>query len=241
MCTVSFIPAGKRVYITSNRDEKHFRLPALPPQLYSHNGHALVFPKDGDAGGTWIAINKNGSVVILLNGGFVFHESNPPYKRSRGLVLLDIIASDQLLLSYQQIDLEGIEPFTCILWDGHQLHECRWDGVKKHITQKPADIPHIWSSATLYINEVIEKRKQWFSQWLQHAEPSLHASFELHRFGGEGDAHNDFFMNRNGLVYTVSITAIEMDESQAVMHYHDLQDDTTFDQTILFNKASVSP
>ncbi|MEJ0104485.1 MAG: hypothetical protein WDO19_18810 [Bacteroidota bacterium] len=36
------------------------------------------FPKDGNAGGTWFAVHENGNVIVLLNGGFKFHESAPP-------------------------------------------------------------------------------------------------------------------------------------------------------------------
>ena len=60
MCTVTYIPVGEKKYITSNRDEKAFRKKALPPQPYLHKEISLIYPKDGDAGGSWIALNENG-------------------------------------------------------------------------------------------------------------------------------------------------------------------------------------
>jgi hypothetical protein len=30
----------------------------------------ITYPKDADAGGTWIAKHENGNAVVLLNGGF---------------------------------------------------------------------------------------------------------------------------------------------------------------------------
>src|SRR3954465_10304679 len=92
MCTVTFIPVKDKVYITSNRDEKVVRKQALQPAEYYRKGAKLLFPKDPDAGGTWIALHENGNAVVLLNGAFEKHKPNPPYLRSRGIVMLDIIA-----------------------------------------------------------------------------------------------------------------------------------------------------
>src|SRR4051812_680580 len=91
MCTVTYIPVGEKRFITSNRDEKIFRKKASPPQPYLHGKISLIYPKDGEAGGSWIALNENGNVAVLLNGGFEKHTPEPSYKRSRGLVFLDII------------------------------------------------------------------------------------------------------------------------------------------------------
>ena len=92
MCTVSLIPGRESFFLTSNRDEKKIRRQAIPPAIYQYKGARLLYPRDADADGTWIAINQNGNAAVLLNGAFVKHKPRPPYNRSRGLVLLDIIA-----------------------------------------------------------------------------------------------------------------------------------------------------
>ena len=91
MCTVTFIPAKDRIYLTSNRDEKHWRTAALPPAAYEFDSGKMLFPKDGDAGGTWVAAHENGNAIVFLNGGLVAHVPNPPYRKSRGLILLDLL------------------------------------------------------------------------------------------------------------------------------------------------------
>src|SRR5215470_17195971 len=91
MCTVTFIRSADKIYITSNRDEKHWRSSAFPPTVYPCTSGKLLFPKDGDAGGTWIAAHENGNAIVFLNGGFVRHTPQPPYRKSRGLILLDLI------------------------------------------------------------------------------------------------------------------------------------------------------
>src|SRR5436309_3961687 len=115
MCTVTYIPVGEKKYITSNRDEKPFRKKALPPQPYLHEEISLIYPKDGDAGGSWIALNENGNVAVLLNGGFEKHISEPPYKKSRGLVFLDILKHTSPVTYFFGVDLFKIEPFTVII------------------------------------------------------------------------------------------------------------------------------
>ena len=97
MCTVSFVSTNGKIIITSNRDEKVIRPSAIPPKNYRVNGKNIIFPKDPKAGGTWYAVNQNGSVVVLLNGADEKHVHNPPYTRSRGLVVLEIASSKNTL------------------------------------------------------------------------------------------------------------------------------------------------
>src|SRR5215203_4046611 len=112
MCTVTFIPLSDRVFITHNRDEQKSRTKALPPANYIINDQTVLFPKDSQGGGSWIGINKRGHSAVLLNGAFDKHIQAPSYRKSRGLILLDILASHDLLQTFQTIDLENIEPFT---------------------------------------------------------------------------------------------------------------------------------
>ncbi|HWZ21081.1 MAG TPA: NRDE family protein, partial [Cytophagaceae bacterium] len=87
MCTVTYLPKPNGEYIlTSSRDEKIVRPAAAVPQCYTIGGKSIVFPKDPTAGGSWIAYAGE-KTVCLLNGGFKKHISNPPYKKSRGLVV----------------------------------------------------------------------------------------------------------------------------------------------------------
>src|ERR1044071_9417826 len=110
MCTVTFIPAGDKIYLTSNRDEKYWRSEALAPAAYQFPSGKILFPKDGDAGGTWMAVHENGNAIVFLNGGFTSHTPQPPYRKSRGLILLDLIESTAAYNSFLAINLNNIEP-----------------------------------------------------------------------------------------------------------------------------------
>jgi uncharacterized protein with NRDE domain len=228
MCTVTFIPSAEGCFLTSSRDEQHARPGALPPALYEYKGMELLFPKDAKAGGSWIAFTRAGNAAVLLNGAFENHLPVPPYRKSRGLVFLDILAHAQPEYAFLGMNLEGIEPFTVVLFVSGFLFEARWDGRQKHFAQADANSPHIWSSATLYNAEMAGKRKAWFQQWLTQTDtPTTEAIFDFHRFGGDGDSANSILMNRNGQLLTVSITSIEIKRDTAAMRHFDVKENQT--------------
>ena len=238
MCTVTYLPTGKDAFIlTSNRDESSIR-PTHPPTIAEVDGLQLLFPKDTFAGGSWICLSDQNRMVNLLNGAFEKHEWNPPYRKSRGLVLLDIFKyskPDQFISEY---DLDGIEPFTMVIYDQGNLSEFRWDGKERSLKSKSPDQPHIWSSASLYPKHVREKRKEWFETWLKgrkqyDSEEILH----FHKHGGEGDKENDLIMNRYNMVQTVSITSIIKEPGNATMIYNDLIKNTAIKASIKFKQT----
>lgn len=241
MCTVTFIPLHDTLYITHSRDESNNRPGAIAPKEYTVNGHTILFPRDTAAGGTWVGINKNGNAAALLNGAFTKHQHLPPYRKSRGLIFLDIIASNDLFVTYHQIDPTGIEPFTIILWNNGALYECRWDGMQKHVLGLQASQPHTWSSVTLYNPAIAAKRNTWFSEWLQaHPSPSVEDIINYHLEAGDGDPQNDLRMNRNDQLLTVSITSMEITTDSANMNYLDLRHhDTRSLHSLHFTKAAA--
>jgi hypothetical protein len=240
MCTVTFIPSGRSVFITHSRDESSIRPRALPPANYTVNDYTLSFPKDPKAGGTWLAINENANTGVLLNGGFTRHISNPPYRRSRGLVLLDIIASPDMVKAWQTINLSEIEPFTTVLWNSGELFETRWDGNNKHLRPLNRREGHIWSSTTLYDADMLSKRKSWFDNWLrQIPHPCLDDVIQFHLDGGDGDPNHDLCLNRDGCMLTVSITAMEIGPDKGIMRYLDMNDKSIYQHEISFTKSPV--
>src|SRR5215510_5838595 len=112
MCTVTFIPADRKYFITSNRDETSTRKLATPPASYQFDSGKLFFPKDGDMGGSWIAMHENGNAAVLLNGAFEKHVPQPSYRLSRGKIFVHVIASESPVRRFERLSLERIEPFT---------------------------------------------------------------------------------------------------------------------------------
>jgi hypothetical protein len=231
MCFVTYLPYQQGFILTSNRDEHVGRPKALPPKKYTINGQSVFYPQDGLAGGTWIASSSN-VTLCLLNGAFVKHHHQPPYRKSRGWLVLDFFSCEDTEDFVRNYDFRGIEPFTLIAIEQSpflQLAELKWDGVQLYHKKLEAGAAHSWSSVTLYSNEVIRERERWFEEWQQK-----HRFFEgddvldFHNFGGKGDIENDLTMNRNNELRTVSITQIQKTPEQFLINYWDRMNEQSY-------------
>ncbi|WP_298239299.1 NRDE family protein [uncultured Algibacter sp.] len=231
MCTVTIIPKEKTDFIlTSNRDEAPNRV-SLIPDFYTLGGTKLLFPKD-KKGGTWIGVSEKNRVVCVLNGALTFHKRKQNYRMSRGIVANDFMISDKLVETVQAYNLIDIEPFTMVIIDWNQelkFYELVWDGINKYFTQLPLE-PRIWSSSTLYSQEMKKERQEWFEDFkLKH---SLNAGsiLNFHKMAGIDNEDYGVVMNR-GFVKTTSITQIRKTRESCIMQYENLQDKTVTTKT----------
>ena len=226
MCTVSFVRSGDKIILTSNRDEQVLR-PAIAPKNYLVNNTNIVFPKDPRAGGTWCAVAENANVLVLLNGAYEKHQWNPPYRKSRGLVVLDLISAQSPIQNWQSIGLDDIEPFTLVLYEQTQLFELRWDGAQKDAAKLDTSRNYVWSSATLYPKAVRERRAQWFYRFLD-ANPQVDAAqmFDFHRYTENEDLQYGLVINRGEKLKTLSITQAVIEKNKVAMVHHDLLEKT---------------
>lgn len=223
MCTVSFVYSQDKIIITSNRDEKVIRPNAIPPKEHTINGKSIFFPKDPKAGGTWFAVDGYGTVLVLLNGAEEKHEVKLPYRKSRGLIVLDIISSESPKDFWNQVDLENIEPFTLILYQNNQLFQLRWNGNQKESISLPLNKKHIWSSATLYPKEIRAKRSDWFYTFLdQNPAISETELLNFHRYTEEENQENGLVINRQETMKTLSITQCAIENNKVVILHSDL-------------------
>ena len=210
MCTLTFIPKGANNFtLTSNRAEPPAR-ETSPPALYIENGVQLLFPKDAVAGGTWIGSSEKNRVISIMNGGFVAHIRKDFYRKSRGLVVKDLLIADDVLAEIHNYNFEGIEPFTIIIVDWNeklQLFQLVWDGTKAHFSEESID-PKIWSSSPLYPSELKAKREMWYCEFIKnHPNPSAEDIMNFHKTAGDGDPSSNLIMDRV-FVKTKSITQI---------------------------------
>jgi Transport and Golgi organisation 2 len=238
MCTVTFIPAGNHFFFTSSRDEQAGRPLALFPEIYELNGCRVLFPKDPQGGGSWIAVNENGHAGVILNGAIKAHETGSSYRKSRGLVLLDLISAPSPADVFEATDFTFIEPFTVILFENKNLYSGKWDGQMKWLESLSANKPHIWSSVTLYDSVAIRKREEWFHAWLsESAYPGSLDIIHFHQKGGEGDPFNDIMMNRNYKLLTNSISSIRLSPERASFRYLDLRNGKTSETFLALHKS----
>jgi hypothetical protein len=229
MCTVTYLPVGKEDFIlTHNRDEQSVRGIASMPEIRDADGLRTVYPVDPKGHGTWIGMADNGKAACLLNGGFERHIPDPPYKHSRGLVILHLFSFPGTSDFIDKYEFSRLEPFTLVVYDRGSLYEIVWDGQKVHAKNLPVDQPHIYSSTSLYEPAVREKRHQWFRQWLEeHPTYRINDIRNFHNYGGEGDSATNLVMKREEGLQTVSITSIQKRDGRLEMIHHDLIRDLT--------------
>ena len=225
MCTVTYLPLGDNNFIlTSNRDETPLRK-TIPLETYKENGVELTYPKDALAGGTWIGASTKNRLVCLLNGGFKNHTRNRYYKISRGVIVKKILSTDNGVAYINNFDFTDIEPFTLILIDYHlqlEAYELVWDGIKKHF-KKLAEEPKIWSSSSLYTEEMKVLRKEWFSDWLAKNDVFQQEKIvDFHQNENLGNTEISLKMKR-AFVETVSITSVKKIASNIEMTYLDVR------------------
>ena len=234
MCTLTYIPNPKEIIITSNRDEHISRGNSSFPITKSINNKNIYFPQDPKAGGTWIAADDNGIITVLLNGAFKKHKHSPPYRLSRGIILLDSFEYANLEAFSKQYVLDQIEPFTMVQFQIKTRNVCemRWDGESTHYKNLDSSIPHIWSSTSLYSTEVRLERRHWFSEWIQNGNLDPQKMLEFHQFGGKGNTYNGITMHRDNGVQTVSITQLHGYENGLDFIHHNLVQPKTSTQRI---------
>lgn len=233
MCTVSFVHSNSKIIITSNRDEQVSR-PAIEPRQYVLGNKKLFFPKDPKAGGTWFAVDEFSNVIVLLNGASEKHQWQPPYRKSRGLIVLDLIAADSPFSAWNEIDLGEIEPFTLVLYQNKTLRQLRWNGSEKESVLLDPQQNYIWSSATLYPENIRDNRAQWFEQFLNTA-PNVNEAemFNFHRYTEDQNQENGLVINRNDSLKTLSITQTVIEQNKVHLMHHDLLGQQEFAQTFL--------
>lgn len=234
MCTVTLVKTSPKGFIlTSNRDEAIHRK-TLPINNYTVAGKELIFPKDELAGGTWIAASDEQSMICLLNGGYKNHIKQSNYRHSRGIVVTDILSENNLKSAMQNYNCEGLEPFTLVgvNWS-HTLefYEVVWDGTIKNFQVLDPNKTLIWSSSTLYSDEMKAERKKWFEDFTSQTKITPESIINFHKTAGKGDDYYDLQIKRGNL-QTRSITQVVANDNEAKMTYEDLINKQSFEKII---------
>jgi uncharacterized protein with NRDE domain len=223
MCTVSFTYKGDKDFILiSNRDEAVTRK-TMSPKIYSEDNISMIYPKDEVAGGTWVGTSSKNRTLCILNGAFVNHKKKLTYKKSRGIIVKELLKVDDVFSAIESYDFKDIEPFTLLIVDWNsvlKLIELVWDGNKRRINDLPLT-SRIWSSSTLYNSEMKMFRKKWFQEYLIQNGSSSDELLNFHEFYGVGDPMLDLKIDR-GLLKTVSISLFEKENERVNVVYKDL-------------------
>jgi hypothetical protein len=221
MCTLSFYPKSdfNGFILTFSRDEASLRSSV---EVMQDEEQGLVYPKDALHGGTWLALNvRTGRLTCLLNGAFEVHERVLPYRKSRGLVVLESFDYADILDFFDFYDFGNIEPFTLLVFENQEIFQFRWDGNGRYIEKLDAQKPHLRSSCTLYNQTVRIEREGWFSDFLEQKtmETSAENLWHFHKKPNHDAPEKGILMYRPFGPSTVSITQLNYSFSSQLIDF----------------------
>lgn len=161
MCTMTWWRDEEDYGVFFNRDEQKTRERADPPFLWPGG---FLAPRDPGGGGTWIAVNRAGLILALLNR---WHEGNPG-TRSRGLLIPELAqleSGEKVGDALQLMDFQDYSPFTLVAIDAHSA--TRWDWTSAELLVEPATAPI--TSSSFRFEQVRTARRERFDT---HIRPS---------------------------------------------------------------------
>jgi hypothetical protein len=248
VCTVSLLALPRGGYLlAANRDEFATRGVARPPARARAGANRFVAPRDADAGGTWIAVDRAGGSLCLLNGDRPAADGTPPPARgdgfrSRGLLVVDLLADPRPesvvatlrelhrsgRLVYRPFKLVAVAPRARARDGGIEALRVEFDG--KELRCEPLEAPHVDTSNGFDPDGVARARGASFRRLagrLRRIAPERWRAELLawHRSHADpavaGPSAQRFSVCVHRLrVRTVSSTLVEVGAGGAAMRYH---------------------
>ena len=230
MCTVSVIKLSGLLRLVSNRDERRTRPTALPPAVSHAGGLRIIAPTDPASQGTWIACSEIGLAIALLNVNPPDADARLPL-RSRGTIIPTLIGSrslDEVAERAGAIDHGDYAPYRLVAIHAGKddvLEAVPMSGV---LRRWPFDAPRMFTSSGLGDHHVERPRRQLFeatvlpgnsADWRERQD-----RFHAHRWR---DRLSVSVHMARAEAWTVSRTAVEIDDARIVMSYAAEPDWTT--------------
>jgi hypothetical protein len=127
---------------------------------------------------------------------------------------------------YSLYDLINIEPFTMVIVSGKkntELFELRWDGKEKFFKSLNAGQIYLWSSATLYREEIAAAKERLLRKIIEE-QTSKSLTPELLLRIHQKFLYQDWVFppERIEMFATLSITSLELKDAALNMYYQDL-------------------
>lgn len=119
MCTVTWLRTRHGYRVFFNRDELADRKPAGVPQFLTASGVRWLASIDGEAGGTWLAVNELGFTVGIINR-YLPDDEEPRDPLSRGLLVTGLVDAPSVAVALARLrstDLSRYRGFRILLMD----------------------------------------------------------------------------------------------------------------------------
>lgn len=221
MCCLTIVKTQHHnIVFTHNRDEQWSRQTrGTFVQEYWFGNKKIWMPKDSLVDGTWIGSDGTRAAAIL-NGYKINHLKKEKYRTSRGTIIPQFLKKPDIQKFLESFDPSGIEPFTLIVADNKKyITEIGWDEKEIHITKHNVESPMIFSSFTLYDDDIQQKRKNLFLS-LVTTQTNQDDLWQFHKTKGE-DHGNFINVDYNNEISTVAISQIVLGD-QPVFYYQSL-------------------
>ncbi len=220
MCTASWLKRDGTLHLFFNRDELLTREAGLPPARFESGGVVWIAPRDGRAGGTWIAATAHGAALALLNRSA---GRQPRAAISRGRLLPNLIGAErpeQLDALLATLPLARFAPFRLVaLFRGEADGRiASWDGMQLEAGEVSSALGLLCSSglgdeqATAARSAVWERMRAETEAW----GAARHAAFHCDHTPRPSSL--SVCMHRDDAA-TVSYTEIEISAHEAILRY----------------------
>jgi hypothetical protein len=223
MCTVTVVPHETGVRVMCNRDERRSRPAALPPQVHDLGGRLAAFPVDPRGGGSWVGVNDAGIIVTLLNVSGRLHGFSKKPRRSRGLIVREVLRSGSLsdvLETVASLDASLFEMFRLVVMHRFTALEATGDGVRTAIRRQiTVDTPLLFTSSSLGDALVEAPRTQLFQRMvLKRRSGWLRGQARFHRHLWPSRPEISVCMERDDAL-TVSRTVVDVTGARRSLLY----------------------
>lgn len=208
MCSLTIhLSKTNKLIVTHNRDESILRPPSSTiVKKVVIEDKDIFMPVDPLSGGTWIGTDGH-TAAAILNGADKNHIRKAIYKASRGLIIPTFFKYEGVEAFLQSFDPTGYEPFTLVIADvENSMVEMVWDEYDWRVTALDPTVTHMYSSSTLYDDEVKHARK---SAWLVYTQMNRSAPEIWAYHMSHGPDHYTFLNTAiNDHIQTVAVSQI---------------------------------
>lgn len=194
MCTVTVRRDRDGWIVTMNRDELRDRAPEIPPAVESDGEDAprRIWPRDGEAGGTWFGAREDGYAACLLNGYRPADESlrGKSGVPSRGEIIPRLLSEPgdgPLVAVESRLDPGPYPSFTLLVVGPAASRVVSWrrgEGIDRH--ELPAEPWAFLTSSSWREPEVMAWRRDLWSRWLDDGAPMAAGVPSIHLVEVEG-------------------------------------------------------
>jgi Transport and Golgi organisation 2 len=228
MCTLTLFPTAKDGYlITMNRDESRTRPPALHLRTkLAMNGIRYSYPEDGQALGTWVAVNHLGLTLVLMN-------EHPPHYRpparpmlTRGEIILKTIdntTAREAIRKAAQLNPTSYPPFVLLAMGREGELQALFSNGSIFSQQRFPRQPRLMISSGFGSAEAKEVRESEFVRFqtrVSATDPTLAEALRMLHRSHEPEKSTLSICMHHERAGSVSLTQIETTKDKVEMNYY---------------------